>query len=49
MDFLTKSSGYENTVLFTQYATHIQLNLQQNMRGIKTSLSYMIDLLLYSR
>jgi hypothetical protein len=31
MDFLTKSSGYENTVLFTQYATHIQLNL-----GLKT-------------
>jgi hypothetical protein len=27
MDFLTKCSGYENSVLFTQYDTHIQLNL----------------------
>jgi hypothetical protein len=29
MDFLSKSSGYENTELFTQYAIHIQVNLQQ--------------------
>jgi hypothetical protein len=35
MDFLSKSSGYENTVLFTQYATHIQVNLQQTCGELK--------------
>jgi hypothetical protein len=28
MDFLTKNSCYENTVLFAQYSTLIQIKLQ---------------------